>query len=118
MGDISRNFHRSEFACKCGCGFDDINLRLVEFCQEIRDRSGEPLKINSGCRCVIHNKSVGGVYNSYHLRGFAVDIGSRTSVIKLLKIIEVLYSGGLWPFIRWKHYINRNFIHIDTGRKP
>ena len=28
MGDLTKNFSRSEFACKCGCGFDDIDLVL------------------------------------------------------------------------------------------
>ena len=34
MGDLTRNFSRSEFACPC-CGRADVDMRLVEALQEI-----------------------------------------------------------------------------------
>ena len=27
MGDLSENFSRSEFECKCGCGFATVDVR-------------------------------------------------------------------------------------------
>lgn len=30
MGDLTKNFNRFEFACKCGCGFDDIELQVAK----------------------------------------------------------------------------------------
>ena len=55
MGDLSKNFSRSEFECSCGCGFDDVSVELVELLQEIRDEIEEPIAITSACRCKEHN---------------------------------------------------------------
>ena len=51
MGDLTKDFSRQEFACKCGCGFDRIDPRVVDMCQVIRDKLGAPVRINSACRC-------------------------------------------------------------------
>lgn len=41
MGDLSKNFSRSELACKCGCGFglgrNDLHIDLIAMLQRIRD---------------------------------------------------------------------------------
>ena len=29
MGDLTDNFNKEEYACKCGCGRDDINNDLA-----------------------------------------------------------------------------------------
>lgn len=52
------------------------NIRnLVEhLLQPLRDRWGKALVINSGYRCYILNRAVGGVVTSQHLRGQASDI--------------------------------------------
>lgn len=34
--------------------------------QRLRDILGKPIKINSACRCPLHNARVGGVTNSTH----------------------------------------------------
>ncbi len=60
---ISKNFKRSEFACKCGCGFDTVDAALIIVLQSIRDQFGA-LVVNSDCRCDSHNKSVGGFFIS------------------------------------------------------
>lgn len=79
---LTKNFTRSEFACKCGCGFDDIDLGLVEALQKLRDLYGEWVRpifidINSGCRCKKHNKKEHGEPNSQHLLGRAADVVLR-----------------------------------------
>ena len=79
MGDLTRNLSRSEFECKCGCGFAAADHELVEVLQEVRDRfeatTGEkkPLIITSGCRCPTHNQAVGGAKKSTHMLGIAAD---------------------------------------------
>ena len=67
MGNLTKNFSRSEFACKCGCGADDISMVLVHRLQAIRDVLGEPMYINSGVRCKEHNAAVGGDSDSEHI---------------------------------------------------
>ena len=74
MGDVSKNFDRSEFACRCGCGMDNINQKTVNLLQELRDFYNKPVHINSGCRCPDHNTSVNGASGSKHMQGLAADI--------------------------------------------
>ena len=74
MGDLSPHFSRHEFACHCGCGFDDVDPKLIDLLEEIRGNVNEPIIITSGCRCPYYNDSVGGVPNSAHTRGTAADI--------------------------------------------
>lgn len=40
----------------------------------LREWYGKPIYVNSGYRCPELNKAVGGVDNSFHLRGYACDI--------------------------------------------
>ena len=70
-------FTREEFACKCGCGFDEINFDLVTVLDALREHFDAPCKVNSGCRCESHNSGVGGVPNSQHILGKAADIVIR-----------------------------------------
>ena len=55
----SKYFKRSEFACKCGCGFDTVDYELVKVLEYIREHFDRPLQINSGCRCATHNRTLG-----------------------------------------------------------
>ena len=78
--DEIRYFTREEFRCKCGgkyCnGYPvDIDMNMVKIADEIRNRIGKPIQINSGIRCKTHNANVGGVSNSQHLLGNAADLG-------------------------------------------
>ena len=45
---LTDNFRLSEFVCKCGCGADDIDLRLVNTVQTILTLYGKPIYITSG----------------------------------------------------------------------
>lgn len=74
MGDLSQHFSRHEFACHCGCGFDAISPELITVLEDARQHFGVPVTVNSGCRCPAHNKKVGGVPDSQHVRGIAADI--------------------------------------------
>lgn len=59
MGDISKHFSRAEFACKCGCGLDNIDLRLMPILEMVRSYNGHTsLTPSSGCRCLSHNEKV------------------------------------------------------------
>jgi uncharacterized protein YcbK (DUF882 family) len=74
MGDISKHFSREEFACKCGCGFNTVDIELLDVLVEIRTHFDDAVTINSACRCRKHNGSVGGGANSQHIYGRAADI--------------------------------------------
>ena len=55
---------------------DVVNLCALvhNVIQPLRTAMGEPIKIGSGYRCPALNKAVGGVSNSQHMRGEAVDL--------------------------------------------
>ena len=104
-------FQRAEFRCQCGgkyCnGFPaEMVEETVRLADEIRRRAGVPLNVNSGVRCKQHNAdpNVGGVWNSLHLTGQAIDlapIGGNISVARLQEIAEQVQAermpgrGGL-----------------------
>lgn len=117
MGDVSKNFNKSEFACKCGCGINRIDMKVINMCQVIRDGLNLPITINSGYRCLNHNKKVGGVPNSYHTKGLAADLYTTIGSQNLYKLIKGMYDLGLLPDLQYcKRYITKNFVHIDCGK--
>lgn len=75
MGDLSANFSRHEFKCKCGkCEQVGPDPLLIAELQAIRHDLGKPIVINSGHRCKAYNRRVGGAINSQHIKGTAADI--------------------------------------------
>lgn len=117
MGDLTKNFSRSEFACRCGCGLDDIHPETVEALQKMRDRLGAAIHVNSGCRCSTHNRAVGGELRSYHLPAQgckAADITTRhMTPSEFADWIEdnstEFCSGGIGRY--------KGFVHVDIGPK-
>jgi len=72
----TKNFEPEEFRCNCGhCSGYPTFMRAVELrhIQKIRDHYGKPMDITSALRCEHENAQVGGVKNSGHLHGYAVD---------------------------------------------
>ena len=106
---LSEHFHRSEFECKCGCGFDTIDAETLEVLEELREHFETPIVINSASRCIEHNKAVGGSPESQHLVSRAVDI----RVINVLPSVVADYLDSLYPD---KYGIGRytTFTHLDT----
>lgn len=109
MGDITANFSWSEFQCKCGCGYDDVDEDLVKLLQCLRNWFGRPVRINSACRCAYHNASVGGKPKSQHLLGTAADVTvdgvTPEEVYRWLNRI-LGDAGGLGSY--------KTFTHVDV----
>ena len=117
--DGIRYFTREEFRCQCGgkyCnGFPaEPAEETVRMADEIRRRAGVPLNVNSGVRCKRHNAEVGGVSNSLHTTGQAVDLSGAISPEKLYAIAQEVQAekipgrGGLGLY-GWG-------IHEDNGK--
>jgi uncharacterized protein YcbK (DUF882 family) len=118
LGDLTKDFSRREFACKDNCGYDKIDPRVVVMAQTIRDALGEPIRINSGCRCAKRNASAGGVGDSYHMHGLAADLSSNVGSARLFQVIKQLFAAGKLDALQYcKRYIKSNFVHIDCGKK-
>jgi uncharacterized protein YcbK (DUF882 family) len=114
MGDLSEHFNRSEFACRCGCGFDTVDAELIRVLEELRRwLRDSPVTILSGCRCPIRNAVAGGAYQSQHLHGKAADI--RVAGVDPSLVAECLedqypdrYGIGRYP----------TWTHIDVRSGP
>ena len=103
------NFSEHEFDCRCGCGLNNIKPELLAKLQECRARAGIPFVITSGSRCPGYNKFVGGVDNSEHLTGEAVDIKTMDGNSRF-KVLREAFEVG---FNRIG--IGANFIHLGIG---
>ena len=111
MGDVGRFFNRAEFACKCGCGFDDISPELVALLDQIRAHFDRPMTITSGCRCPQHNRQVGGAEHSQHLVGKAADVQMYHLIPPLVAEAAALYgANGIKVYSGWTH------IDVRDGR--
>lgn len=129
MGDLTTNFSRAEFACKCGCGLDRISPSLVKQIQQFRNllwiSVGEEIRITvtSGCRCHPYNEKIGGTKNSFHVKGLAADItfGGAAPILRkssppliggrlvcLARCLKMMTVGGVGV------YPDRNFMHLDV----
>lgn len=102
-----RFFKKEEFTCKCGCGFNNMDVHIMEMLDEARFMADIPFVVNCGCRCKEHNKKVGGVKDSSHLYGLAVDISAKND-FQRFKIIGALYLVGFRRILLYDA-----FIHVD-----
>lgn len=104
---LSPNFAVREFRCFDGTDEILIDLELVKLLQNIRDKIGAAISINSAYRTISHNASVGGGSRSYHLYGRAADIvvSGKTSE----EVAACAESTGVLGIIKYE-----NFVHVDT----
>lgn len=118
---LTRNFNLKEFHCKDGTDvpyYYLINVyQLAIELQKIRDEIKTPLIVTSGYRTPQHNKDVGGVKNSYHLKALGVDLkangisnsqlfATMLEMIQAKKIIE----GELITYSDHVHYSINNYL--------
>ena len=107
MGDLTANFNRSEYACKCGCGKDDIKEELAIKIQQVRDTLNRSITINSGVRCSNHNTTINATPTSSHIGGWAADLkytGAADRYELLYAILPIFDRVG----------IAKTFIHVDV----
>ena len=106
-------FKEKEFACKC-CGQlpplarENVKALVSEVLDPVREQLGKPIVVNSGYRCEKHNKDVGGVRNSQHLRGEAADIHCEDNEKLKQLIIE---NGKFDQLITYP-----TFLHVSYKR--
>lgn len=112
MDKVSKNFSRSEFKCRCNCGFATIDVDLLNVLEVVRKKFNSPVKINSGCRCELHNISVGGSYGSKHKQGIAADI-----VVKGVSPEDVYNFLDLYQPHKYGVGKYEEFTHIDIRGK-
>ena len=106
-------FTREEFRCKCGgkyCnGFPaEPQEGMVRAIDKVREHFGKAFTPNSGVRCPTHNANVGGVSNSRHLYGKAVDfrVPGKTAA-------QVLAYLATLPGLGYCYDIDGTSVHMD-----
>ena len=86
----------------------NIEILINQVLNPIREFMNEPIYVNSGYRCPLLNKAVGGVAGSQHVVGQAADITTRSRKNDL--IMERYIEENL-TFDQMIVY--KNFIHIS-----
>ena len=109
-------FKRNEMRCKCGArycnGFPaEPQQLLMELADRARQHFGRPAHVVSGLRCHRWNQIQGGVANSQHMYGEAMDIWIEGTTS------DVLYN---WmkkqPEVRYCYRINSANVHFDIPK--
>lgn len=109
---LNKYFKRSEFSCKCGCGFNTVDIELLKILTEIREYFGKPVIIKSGCRCEKHNKKVNGSLKSKHMRAQATDVE-----------VKGITSAVIYAYLKLKYPkiyglgLHKRFIHFDVRKR-
>lgn len=112
----NKYFTKDEFKCKCGgkyCNgyYNQPNETLVRAAIKLREHFNAPVTISSGLRCPTHNANEGGVSNSRHILGKAMDfkVQGKTSA----QVVSWIKSN--LPEIRYTYSINSNYTHMDVN---
>ena len=110
---LSKHFISEEWICKCGCGQCIVNGNLLKMAEAFRERVKKWMIVHCVNRCPEHNENVGGVKNSKHVKGEAMDFHVRKMPMKELHTIalssEDILTGGVGIY-DWG-------VHIDVGTK-
>lgn len=112
-----RHFTREEFRCKCAgkyCSGYPAQMReeAVRIADAAREHFGRPAHVVSGLRCPQWNRIQGGVENSQHMSGEAIDL--RIDGVDAAAL-QRFVSGQ--PNHRYSYCINSTNVHFDIPRK-
>lgn len=112
--DHIRYWTREEFRCRCGgkyCnGFPaEPDQTLVELVDDIRHRAGRAGIPSSGLRCKTWNSLQGGVANSDHMIGKALDFS-----IEGMSGAQLLSLAQADPRTRYAYIIDGDWVHVDV----
>jgi len=112
--DDIKHFTRAEFKCQCGGKYcngypAEPSETLLRAAEDIRGQIGKPMIITSGLRCPTHNAEVGGVSNSRHISGKAMDFYATGMTAAQLLTVAQAHSS-----IRYAYAINDRCIHMDV----
>lgn len=110
------HFSRNEMRCKCGgryCnGFPaEPQQLLMELADRAREHFGRPAHVVSGLRCSRWNAIQGGVANSQHMYGEAMDI--RIDGVTADTLLAWMKKQ---PEVRYCYKINSTNVHFDIPK--
>jgi hypothetical protein len=102
-------------------------INLVYLCayvlEPLRVAMNEPIKIGSGYRCTKLNAAVGGVSNSQHMKGQAVDLCIDGDLKKGKKWFAYIRDHLPFDQLIWEHnpktgsyWVHVSFVYPDFGK--
>ena len=114
--DDIRYFTREEFKCKCGGKFCDgypaeMQEAVVKIADAAREHFGKPAHVISGLRCRRWNAHEGGVANSQHMYGEAIDLRIDGVDSETLRKFVATQPGN-----RYSYCINSTNVHFDINK--
>ena len=114
--DNIKYFTRAEFKCKCGgqyCGGYPTEMQeaVVKIADAAREHFGRPAHVISGLRCERWNAHEGGVANSQHMYGEAIDLR-----IDGVSAEELRQFVSTQPGHRYSYCINSTNVHFDINK--
>lgn len=107
------------------------DIEAIEFTasqmEKVRELLGKPIIVNSWYRNHRVNEAVGGVRNSAHRMGYAVDFispqhGSVTEICKVIEASGIKYDQLIWEYGQWVHIsfapaMRQQTMHIKQAGK-
>ena len=114
--DDIRYFTRVEFKCKCGGKYcngypAEMQEAVVKIADAAREHFGKPAHVVSGLRCRQWNAHEGGVANSQHMYGEAIDLR-----IDGVSAEELRQFVSTQPGHRYSYCINSTNVHFDINK--
>ena len=115
--DDIRYFTREEFKCKCGGRYcngypAEMQEAVVKIADAAREHFGKPAHVVSGLRCQQWNAHEGGVANSQHMYGEAIDLRIDGVDSETLRQFVSTQPGH-----RYSYRINSTNVHFDIPAK-
>ena len=106
-------FKRAEFRCKCGGRYcngypAEMQEAVVRIADAARSHFGKPAHVISGLRCQKWNAHEGGVANSQHMYGEAIDLRIDGVDSETLRQFVSTQPGH-----RYSYRINSTNVHFD-----
>lgn len=114
-----RHFKFEDFACHCGCGTNLMQESTIDRFDELRERCGFALFVNSGYRCPKYNAQVSDTgEEGPHTTGHAVDTpcDRGKAFIVLKNAVELGFTG-----LGFQQKGKSRYIHLDdltTSPRP
>ena len=96
----------------------DNLTKLIEIVLDpLREWYGKPIRVNSGYRCKVLNKAVGGSKTSDHMNGCAADIVGTPNTPKENKRLFNLMQELKLPFDQVIDEKNFSWVHVSHRRE-
>ena len=98
----------------------NLMMLCVLILEPLRMAIGQPVRINSGYRCIAVNNGVGGVSTSHHLLGLAADIHFDNET-QLNAMIKALHNNKHLDLALIERSKSSRWLHVQlplTNRPP